>query len=164
MQFKDQLLFSPPSPSVGVRWTEKKSKSWQIFNNKKIGPNLSNWFSLAKFCKVRQGEVARLFERLHDLHMPGSHQKSLTTALTLCVTEGRTMIRLAFDRNQRCKTVWLRLFLNLNGAWILMIRITWFACQQNTMLWWSHFLKGCFQRGFFFTCQAVTQNIQMYQT
>ena len=44
----------PPSPSLGVRWTKKKSKSSAL----KFGPNFSNRFGLAKFCKLRQGEVA----------------------------------------------------------------------------------------------------------
>ena len=35
----------------------------------KFGTDFSNWFGLAKFCKVRQGEVS--------LHTPGSHPSGL---------------------------------------------------------------------------------------
>ena len=46
--------------------TKLELQNLDITSDSKIGPNFTNWFGLAKFCKIRQKAVARLFERFCD--------------------------------------------------------------------------------------------------
>ena len=63
--------------------TKLELQNLNITSASKFGPNFTNWFGLAKFCKVRQREVAWLFQKLCDF----THQGHINQISKRGVTE-----------------------------------------------------------------------------